>query len=144
MHRRYKKAAYIFVSCIALVVFFITYRVYISSGSDSSCCQVVDSTAESPGGEWIAQAMEQSWGLSGGQYIVMLENRIHGTETVFDFMPPDSGPFDLHWRDSKTLEIEYPGATEIYKKLHHYKDIVIIYTECPVSKRGIGSKKCIL
>jgi hypothetical protein len=109
----------------------------------ASCCRVVDSTEVSPSGEWTAQAIEQSWGLSGGHYMVTLANRTKGAETVFDFMPPDSGPFNLQWQNNKTLEIEYPGATEIYKRLDRYKDIAIIYSECPVSKRGVGSKQCV-
>ncbi|MGH7238441.1 MAG: hypothetical protein ACREHG_00075, partial [Candidatus Saccharimonadales bacterium] len=81
MSKKHRKIAYISVACIALAVFSIAYWVYFSSGSDSSCCQVVDSTEVSPSGEWTAQAIEQSWGLSGGHYMVTLASHTKSTET---------------------------------------------------------------
>ena len=104
---------------------------------------VVDSSAESPDKRWMAQASEESWGLSGGHYFVTLANDDKSAKVLFDFMPPDSGPFEVRWLDTKNLEIEYPGAMETYTKLGSYQDIAITYLECPIKKRGIGSKKCI-
>jgi hypothetical protein len=113
------------------------------------CTQVenTDQTAVAPDGKHVAKAMERSDSF-GGEYFVVITNGASEEKEIFDFVPNDSGPYQVRWIDSENLEIKYPGLApgpdkNLYTKLDQYQGIKITYVECPVGKRKVGSKICV-
>lgn len=134
------RVIYIVGGIVAITVIAIGLLFFASKANGTD--PIVDGKAVSPDNQVTATAFEQSWGMSGGHYFVTL-SKAGESEVVFDFMPPDSGPYNVSWSDANHLVVQYPGATETYTKLNAYQGIAIAYVECPIAKRKIGSKTCV-
>ena len=133
MKKLVKRSLFIVGGVILVLAGSLTGLHYTVRALGFGCTQHVDVSATSPDNKWIAQAVEESCGgIAGdGHYFVTLGERDQDSKTVFDFFPRENTPFELHWLTPTSLQIVYPGASENYKKLDSYKNVVISYSECP-------------
>lgn len=98
--------------------------------SEDHCDKVIAQTLMSPDGKWTMVAtQEECGGAAGGIYYLVHLKGDGGDVTVLDIAPIDSNDFELKWKDSRNLEIYYPGSRETYTKLNSYSDVQFVYID---------------